>query len=167
MNDGLNPVDLAFAVVLLASAAIGAWRGLLYEVLSLLSWVAAFFAAQTWGSVMARLLPLSDVGEPWRTMAGFLTVFVGTAFLGGFVAWSVQKLAQAIGLRPVDRTLGAVFGTARGLLLIGIVVLIVGVTPWATEPVWSSAYGVQSFSHWVQPFKAWLPEHVIQSEKTQ
>jgi membrane protein required for colicin V production len=156
--DGFNPVDLAFALVLLASAAIGAWRGLLYEVLSLLSWVAAFFAAQAWGTEMAAVLPLVQVGEPWQTMAGFLAVFVAVAFLGGFLAWLVQKLAQQIGLRPVDRTLGAIFGIARGLLLVSIVMLAVGLTPWVNHSVWASAHSVQSLSGWVLQLKAWLPE---------
>lgn len=158
--DGFNPVDLTFALVLLASAAIGAWRGLLYEVLSLLSWVAAFFAAQTWGADIAAALPLAPVGEPWQTMAGFLAVFVGVAFLGGFLAWLVQKLAKQMGLRPVDRTLGAVFGVARGLLLVSLVALVVGLTPWASHPVWTSAQSVQGLSGWVQQLKTWLPEGI-------
>jgi membrane protein required for colicin V production len=156
--DGFNPVDVALALVLLVSAAIGAWRGLLYEVLSLLSWVAAFLAAQAWSTEMAAILPLAQVGEPWQTMAGFLTLFVAVAFLGGFIAWLVQKLTKQIGLRPVDRTLGAVFGAARGLLLVSIVVLVVGFTPWASHQVWTSAHSVQSLSGWVQQLKVWLPE---------
>lgn len=154
---GFNPVDLAFALVLLASAAIGAWRGLLYEVLSLLSWVAAFFAAQTWGGDMAAVLPLAQVGEPWQSMAGFLTVFVGTAFVGGFVAWLVQKLAKELGLRPVDRTLGAVFGAARGLLLVCVVMWVVSLTPWASHEAWTAAHSVQWLSGWVDQLKTWLP----------
>ena len=36
--------------VLLASMVVGLWRGLVYEVLSLAGWVAAFFVAQWWAS---------------------------------------------------------------------------------------------------------------------
>jgi membrane protein required for colicin V production len=39
-------LDWIFAAVLLASMAIGAWRGLVFEVLSVAGWVASFFLAQ-------------------------------------------------------------------------------------------------------------------------
>jgi membrane protein required for colicin V production len=158
---GWHPVDVALALVVLTSAVLGAWRGLLYEVLSLLSWVAAFFAAQTWASDAAAWLPLGQVGEPWLTMAGFLSVFVCTAFAGGFVAWVVQKLVAQLGLRPVDRTLGAVFGAARGLLLVTLMVLAVGFTPWAEHEVWTSSSGVQALSGGAQQLRQWLPENLM------
>ena len=41
-------VDLLLLLVLLISVVIGAWRGLLYEVLSVIGWVAAFVLAQWW-----------------------------------------------------------------------------------------------------------------------
>ena len=50
-------LDWIFAAVLLASMLIGAWRGLVFEVLSVLGWVAAFFAAQWFAADMAALLP--------------------------------------------------------------------------------------------------------------
>jgi len=39
-------LDWIFAVVLLLSMALGAWRGLVYEVLSLVNWVVAFVLAR-------------------------------------------------------------------------------------------------------------------------
>jgi membrane protein required for colicin V production len=39
-------LDWIFALVLLASLAMGVWRGLVYEILSMLNWVAAFILAQ-------------------------------------------------------------------------------------------------------------------------
>ena len=42
----MAPLDWAVLIVLAASLLLGAWRGLVYEVLSVLSWIAAFVAAQ-------------------------------------------------------------------------------------------------------------------------
>ena len=53
-------VDILLALVLLVSIVIGAWRGLLYEVLSVLGWVAAFFLAQWLAVDAAGWLPLKD-----------------------------------------------------------------------------------------------------------
>ena len=41
-------LDWIFLAVLLASMLIGAWRGLVFEVLSALGWLVAFMAAQWW-----------------------------------------------------------------------------------------------------------------------
>ena len=41
-------LDGALLAVLLVSALVGLWRGLVYEVLSVAGWVLAFVLAQTW-----------------------------------------------------------------------------------------------------------------------
>ena len=47
-------LDWMFLLVLLASMVVGAWRGLVYEVILALGWVAAFVCAQWWA-------------DPWRS----------------------------------------------------------------------------------------------------
>ena len=49
---------------------LGAWRGLVYEVVSALSWVAAFVAAQWFAPDVAQKLPMSGTGEAVRYAAG-------------------------------------------------------------------------------------------------
>ena len=100
-------VDLLLLLVLLISVVIGAWRGLLYEVLSVIGWVAAFVLAQWWAVAVGEWLPLGEAAEPLRYAAGFALVFVAVAFAAGLLAWLVKKLVESVGLRPVDRTLGA------------------------------------------------------------
>ena len=46
MTEPRNAADLAMLAVLLLSMAVGAWRGLAFELMSLLGWFAAYFAAQ-------------------------------------------------------------------------------------------------------------------------
>jgi membrane protein required for colicin V production len=41
-------------------------------------------------------------------------VFVIAVFVFGFVAWLAKKMIEAIGLRPADRSMGALFGLVRG-----------------------------------------------------
>ena len=52
----MAPIDWTFLAVLLVSMLIGAWRGLVYELLSLAAWVVAFFAAQ-WGAAEMAAWP--------------------------------------------------------------------------------------------------------------
>ena len=48
----------------------------------------------------------------------FAVVFMATVFAAGLLSWLIKKLVETVGLRPVDRTLGGVFGLARGLVLL-------------------------------------------------
>ena len=59
-------LDWVFVAVLLASMLIGAWRGLVFEVLSVLGWVVSFFVAQWFAADAATLLPMGGWGESLR-----------------------------------------------------------------------------------------------------
>ena len=59
----LGWVDWALMAVLLLSIAVGLWRGLVFEVLSLVGWVAAYIAAQAYASTVAPLLPVGVPGS--------------------------------------------------------------------------------------------------------
>ena len=111
-------LDWIFAAVLLLSMLLGAWRGLVYEVLSLVNWVVAFVLAQWLALDAASHLPISSASEPVRYAAGFLLVFLVVILLGGLIVVLIKKLTAAVGLSPVDRTLGALFGVLRGVLLL-------------------------------------------------
>lgn len=134
-------LDWIFAVVLLASLLLGAWRGLVYEVLSVLSWLVAFVLAQWLAPDVAQLLPMSGAGEAVRYAAGFVLVFVGAVLLGGLLAALAKKLFAAVGLRPVDRALGAAFGLVRGVLVLLAVTVVIGMTPLHSGQWWQESVG--------------------------
>lgn len=134
-------LDWIFAVVLLASLAMGAWRGLVYEVLSAVSWVAAFILAQWFAPDVAQKLPMAGAGEGVRYAAAFVLVFVGAVFAGGLLAMITKKLFAAVGLQPADRTLGAVFGLVRGVVLLLAATVVIGMTPLKSSEWWQESVG--------------------------
>jgi membrane protein required for colicin V production len=138
-------VDWILLGVLLASLVLGFWRGLVYEVLSLAGWLAAFIVAQWLALDAVPWLPFLQSAAPQIQYAvAFAAVFVATLFAAGLVSWLIKKLVDTVGLRPIDRSLGAVFGLARGLiLLLAFSVLLklfgMGEQSWWTEgqgPAW-------------------------------
>lgn len=151
-------LDWIFAVVLLASMAIGAWRGLVFEVLSVAGWVASFFVAQWFAPDMAAVLPLGDSDGALRYAAGFIVVFVGAVFACGFLAWLAKKLVEAVGLRPADRTLGAVFGVLRGLVLLLAVAVVAGMTPVHEAQWWQESQGAPVLTQVLKGLKPALPD---------
>jgi membrane protein required for colicin V production len=151
-------LDWVFVTVLAASFLLGAWRGLVYEVLSVFSWIAAFVLAQWLAPDAAALLPVAGAGQAVRYAAGFVVVFIAVVFAGALLAWLTSKLVQAVGLRPVDRTLGAAFGLIRGAVLLMAVAVVINMTAlkradWWTE---SRAAGVSTTA--VKGLKPVLPE---------
>lgn len=135
-------LDWVFVGVLLASMLLGAWRGLVFEVLSLVSWVAAFVLAQWLAGDVAQRLPMGGASDLLRYAAGFMVVFVVAVMVGGLIAALLKKLMSAVGLRPVDRALGAVFGTIRGTLLLLVATVLVGTTPVKSSVAWQESVGV-------------------------
>jgi membrane protein required for colicin V production len=131
-------LDWTVLAVLALSVLLGLFRGLVYEVLSVLNWLAAFLLAQWLAPQVAQLLPLGAAGEPIRYAAGFVLVFIAALFAGGLLAWLVKKLVEAVGLAPVDRALGGLFGLVRGtvaVLALAVVVHLTGLKEgtWWTE----------------------------------
>src|ERR1019366_3570630 len=98
-------LDWVFLAVLALSFLLGAWRGLVYEVLSVTSWVAAFIVAQWLAPDAAALLPVDRAPEAGRYAVGFVVVFIAVVLTGGLLAWLTKRLVDSVGLRPVDRTL--------------------------------------------------------------
>ncbi|HTH12503.1 MAG TPA: CvpA family protein [Acidovorax sp.] len=151
-------LDWIFAAVLLASMLIGAWRGLVFEVLSLMGWVASFFVAQWFAEDMAALLPMGQSAEALRYAAGFVVVFVGAVFACGLLTWLAKKLVDAIGLRPADRALGALFGVLRGMVLLLAAAVVAGLTPMGDAGWWQESQGAPILAEVLKGLKPALPE---------
>ncbi len=151
-------LDWVFVGVLLFSMVVGAWRGLVYEVLSLLNWLAAFVLAQWLAPFAAQRLPLGSASEIVRYGAGFVAVFVAALFVGGLVAFLIRKLVAAIGLRPVDRALGALFGALRGVVVLMAVTVVAGMTPVKTDAWWQESVGAKAATAALQGLKPVMPQ---------
>lgn len=132
-------LDWVMVAGLLASMLLGAWRGLVYEVLSLVGWLVAFAVARLWAADMARWLPLEGWDMQLRYAAGFVLLFVLALFAWGLVSWLSRQLIEVAGLRPVDRTLGALFGVLRGLVLALVATMAISYTPLHNSQWWQDS----------------------------
>src|SRR5947209_18683795 len=88
----LGWVDLAMLAVIALSTLVGAVRGLTFEVLSLLGWVAAWFAGLWLGPVLAPQLPIGAPGSPLNGIAAFACAFLVVLVLWGIAARAVSAL---------------------------------------------------------------------------
>ena len=154
----MTNLDWALLGVLGLSMLLGAWRGLVYEVLSVLGWAVSFFAAQWFAPSVAAILPLQSVSEPVRYAAGFVLVFVGVLVVCSLLTVAIKKLVQAVGLRPIDRTLGAGFGILRGLILLLAATVVVNMTALKNSAWWQESSGAGVLNTALISIKPMLPE---------
>lgn len=130
-------LDGLLLVVMLASAMLAMVRGFSREVLSITSWVAAaaavFFLLPT-----ARDFALGYIeSEEIALITAILVLFFGTLVIVSFIAIRLADLILDSRVGALDRTLGFVFGAARGALLVATGVLIVNLFIAAdNQPRW-------------------------------
>ena len=158
----LAALDWIILAILLLSMALGAWRGLVYEVLSVLGWFAAFIAAQLYAATVGNMLPIAGATDSLRYAAGFVITFIASAFAAGLLAWLAKKLIETVGLRPVDRTLGAFFGLIRGVLILLAATTAVLMTPLKDGEWWKQSSGAAVLSATLKAVKPILPNEVGQ-----
>ena len=152
--------DFGVISILLISLLFGLWRGLLYEVLSILGWPIAFVVSNIYADSLALHIPIKQ--EMVRLVGAYALVFVAVIIVWGILVLVLTKLMRMIGLGQVDRMLGGVFGLLRGLLVILAVVWLAGMTDFPEQPFWREAQMSKGAEDVALLTKSWLPESISQ-----
>lgn len=152
--------DYAVLGIIGLSILLSILRGFLRETLSLAGWVAAFFVAKLYALQLVPLLPQAIPGESLRLLAAFLILFLVTLLISSLLAIALAEVFKKIGLGWLDRWLGALFGLMRGVLVVGVVVLLGGLTTLPHEAFWRDAMFSAPFEALVSSALPWLPEGI-------
>ena len=129
--------DSIFAVIVLVSAIIAFLRGLIKEVLTIFGLVGGGLFAFLFGGDLrpwARDIiagGADSAGRLWgmipytllADIAAYGGIFVAVVIILSILSHFIAGAVKSIGLGPVDRTLGFVFGIARGILLLTLLSL--------------------------------------------
>lgn len=158
----LGWVDWMLVAALALSVAVGLWRGLVFEVLSLLGWVAAYVAAQAFAAVVAPMLPVGNPGSAINQGAAFAVVFIVALVAWALASRLLRRVLHATPLQAIDRVLGAGFGLLRGAVLLLAVATVVALTPAARAPAWQDSRGAAWLGALLQGLKPVLPESLVQ-----
>ena len=132
--------DIAVVVIIALSALLGWWRGFMYELFSLLGWIAAYIVARTSSDQALPYVPEAIGSESIRSATAFAALFVVTLVLSGIAAWLLSKLAKFAGLGGVDGKFGVMFGVLRGMLVVLALVWLAGLTRLPEQAWWKNAW---------------------------
>jgi membrane protein required for colicin V production len=155
-------LDFGVVVVIGLSAVLSVIRGLVRETLALAAWIVAFVSANLLAGEVATWMPKAIPTEALALLAGFLSVFVVVLIVMSALAIVVSKLVKSAGLGLEDRLLGGVFGLARGLLVVMVIVLLAGLTSLPRQAVWRNAILSAPLEAFAGIIKAWLPAELAQ-----
>lgn len=152
--------DYIVIAVVAASVLLGIWRGVVGEIIALVAWILAFFAARWWGDEVANSV-LNAISDPeLRLVAAWVLVFIVVLMLMALLRLAIRGLLKALGLSPTDRLLGMIFGVARGLVIVLALVVVGGMTMAAQQKWWVEAYFSTPLETAVMAGKPWLPQEI-------
>jgi len=119
-----NAADWTILAIVGISIALSLWRGFVREAVSLAGWLAAFFVANMFAPKMELVLTQWIANETARYVAAFGILFVATLLLANVLGALGTQLVRVTGLSLLDRLLGTVFGFARGIIIVLVVVYL-------------------------------------------
>lgn len=154
--------DYAIVGIIVASILISLLRGFVREALSLATWIAAFWVALKFNNQLSDLLSSYITTPSLRIVVGFSLLFVLGLIIGSLVGFLLSRLIVSTGLSGTDRSLGLVFGLARGILLVGIILLLLSFTNFTQDDWYQHSLMIPQFQSLIVWLKGFLPDTMKQ-----
>ncbi len=132
-------VDYLLIAVFLLSALMGLFRGLVKEALSLVGWIVAVWCAWRFGGAVAEWIPSVADGSIIETWVARIIVVIVVLILSGLLSRLIAMVIHQTGLSGTDRMVGMVFGMARGVVLIALVVMMLDAVGFDADPWWQES----------------------------
>jgi membrane protein required for colicin V production len=130
----MTAVDIAILIILFVSAVLGLVRGFLREVASLLIWILGFWLAVRFAPPIGQAMTFIKSSED-RLIVGYGVVLLVTLIVSTIVGMLLKRLVESSGAGVGDRSLGTIFGAARGAVMVTILIMI-GEMALVPQPPW-------------------------------
>jgi len=158
-------IDYVLVGIIVLSSLISLVRGFMREALSLAAWILAFWVSWAFFRELAAYFEQWINVPSMRLGVAFLLLLVVTLILGGLVNYLVGQLVEKTGLTGTDRVIGIFFGMARGSLLVGIAVLLAGLTALPSDPWWHESVLIGYFQDLAVWLRSFLPPDIASKFK--
>ena len=154
-------IDLFIIAVIVLSALISLVRGFVKESISLVTWIVAGVLALRYYSPMADLLEPFINSANLRQWVGGGILFIATLVVGAIVNFIVSQLVSKTGLSGTDKALGVVFGAARGVLIVTMLVLLASLTPMPEASWWKDSAMIGFFQQLAEWVRGVIPDDMV------
>jgi len=158
----MNWFDLAIIGIIAISIIVSFFRGLLREMVSLIAWVAAVLLALKFGQYLGEDIAKHFSSPMVRYLIGFFVIFIAVLVVGFIVNVIIKYLIDKVGAGFFDRIFGVVFGAARGLLFVAVVLMFLGVSPMRDATWLQDSQIAPMFEPLVSWLDSFLPKQLKQ-----
>ena len=133
----INLIDIAVVLVVVISGLLAFFRGLVHEVLAVISWIGAVLAT-LYGFSYARPYAAEMITVPLiADMVAGTGIFLVSPIVLSVLTNFVSRRIRSSSLGPLDRSLGLLFGFLRGAALIAVAWLVFTLLlPREDHPEW-------------------------------
>jgi len=149
-------IDYAIIGLIAISSIIGLFRGFIREAFSLAIWMVAIWVGLTFSREFSSFLEGVISYPSARIAAAFAALFFVTLILGAMISYLLGELVKKTGLTGSDRFAGMIFGIARGLVVVAIIIMLAGLTPLPEDSWWKESVLIPPF----QSLAVWLHDHI-------
>jgi len=153
-------IDFVILGIILVSALISLIRGFVREAFSLAVWLLAFWVSWTFFRDLSVRMESLITTPSVRLGVAFVILMILSLTVGGLLNYLVIRLINSTGLSGSDRFIGMIFGIARGVLFMAILVLLAGLTPLPQDPWWQHSVLIPYFQELALWLKDLLPPEV-------
>ena len=161
----MTSFDYTVLLIIGISIVVSMMRGAVREVLAIIGWLAAIYVAKTYATQLIPLLPADIPTEALKILAAHVIVFLGVLLVASLLTIALSSLIRKIGLNWLNRGIGAVFGFARGLLIVCVLVFLAGLTSLPKDARWTNAMFSSPLEALVKTMLPFVPKIVAKHIK--
>ena len=153
-------IDVVILALIALSAILSLFRGFVKEAVALATWLVALWVAMAFHEDLAAILSQWISTPSAQKITAFAVLFICVLLLGAIINFLASKLVDKTGLTGTDRLLGIVFGVARGGVIVAILVLLAGLTPFPQDPWWQDSQLLGYFQELAMWMRSYLPNEI-------
>jgi membrane protein required for colicin V production len=151
-------IDIVIIVAVTISVIIGIVRGFVKEAISIAALLVAIWAALYFGPSVGQVSESWIASQELQVWFGRILVFAVILSIGGLLGWGISKLVRLSILSGMDRLAGAVFGAARGLLLVALLVLAGEFAGFSNDEWWQRSLLIPYLEQVAEWIKVMAPQ---------
>jgi membrane protein required for colicin V production len=132
-------LDYIILAIVLISAVAGLIQGFLREACSLVTWVLAVWLAWKFGPMLAPHLGGALSKAAYGLWAGRAIVFIAVLVIGAIIGATVNYFVRLSIFSGLDRLLGFVLGLVRGVVIVGVGIMLAQTVRLDGESWWKKS----------------------------
>jgi membrane protein required for colicin V production len=157
----MNWADYFLIALVVLSCVAGLVRGLLREVIALVTWVLAVWLAWAYAPLLEPHLGGALAGAAVRPWAARALIFIVVVLLGTAIGVLVSHTVRLSLFTGVDRLFGGVFGLLRGWVIVGLFVILCHALRLDGQPWWRGSLLIPYGEHAANVLRGMVGERKI------